>query len=98
MPRPNKASTMIPIAAIYIFLIVALFFYPPVFWMSMAVLLLVYLIKPELLNCAGQLVFTNLTYTVLAIVVILLVIGIIVFATKKAQICHMSKHFFGLPA
>lgn len=72
---------MIPIAAIYIFLILAFFFARFVFWASMAVLLLVYLIKPQLLNCAGEIVFTNLTYTALAIIIIMIIVGIIVAVT-----------------
>lgn len=81
---------MIPIAAVYILPILAFFFARNVFWASMAVILLVYLIKPQMLSCVGEQVFTNLTYAALGIILVLLLIGIIVAVVAGDRIMNVA--------
>jgi len=76
-------SAEIPIAAVYIFLIVAFFVSRTIFWATLAVILLVYFIRPEMLGCVGATVFTNLTYVAFAIILVMLIVGIIMLVVLK---------------
>lgn len=74
---------MIPVAAIYVFLILAFFVARQVFWAALAVILLAFLIKPTLTSDLGDSVFTNLTWVALALVLVMLIIGIILISVYK---------------
>ena len=91
----SKFSDMISTAVIYTLLILVLILSPKLFLLTLVVMLLVYFFAPSNVTAQVESVLTNLTWLLLAIVILLIILALVFgsYIAEKVDFNSMTSMF-----